>query len=47
MLNGTVLEAAEDGTLPTMDGEDVDGAVTIPPASVTYLVDSSPNPACA
>lgn len=46
MLNGSVLEAADDGTLPSMDGEKVDGVITIPPASVTYLVDPTPNPAC-
>lgn len=47
MLNGTVLEAAEDGTLPALDGEEIDGATTIAPASVTFLVDPTPNQACA
>lgn len=46
MLNGTVLEAAPDGTLPPMDGAAVEGAVTIPPASVTYVVDPAPNASC-
>ena len=47
MLNGEVLAAAEDGTLPALDGDEVDGAVTIPPASVTYIVDPTTNPACS
>lgn len=47
MLNGVVLEVAEDGTLPAIEGNEVDGPVTIPPASVTYLVDPTPNPVCA
>ncbi len=46
MLNGEVLHTADDGTLPTFDGEEVDGAVTIPPASVTYIVDPTSVPAC-
>ena len=46
MLNGEVLNAADDGTLPELDGDEVDGAVTIPPASVTYIVDPTPEPAC-
>ena len=47
MLNGEVLAAAEDGTMPDLDGDQVDGAVSIPPASVTYLVDPTPNAACS
>lgn len=47
LLNGAVLEAGEDGTLPQMEGEDVRGSVTIPPASVNFVVDPAPNPACA
>ena len=48
MLNGDELVAADDGTLPDLDGEPgLVGAVTIPPASVTYIVDPTANPACA
>jgi hypothetical protein len=47
MLNGTVLKASADGTLPAMVGKKADGPVTIPPASVTYVVDQAPNRACA
>ena len=46
MLNGEVLTAADDGTLPDLKGDQVDGAITIPPASVTYIVDPTPAPAC-
>ncbi|HWJ64465.1 MAG TPA: hypothetical protein VNS19_21010 [Acidimicrobiales bacterium] len=38
-LNGTELVAGDDGTLPDLDAERVDGAVEIPPASVAYVVD--------
>ncbi len=47
MLNGEVLAAADDGTLPDLDGAEVDGAVTIPPASVTFIVDPTAVPACS
>lgn len=45
-LNGTRLVAAEDGTLPAMQGKSVRGAITVPPASVTFVVDPTPVPAC-
>lgn len=38
-LNGTVLEAAEDGTLPKLAPAPASGAVTVPAASVAFIVD--------
>jgi hypothetical protein len=38
-LNGTTLVAHDDGTLPDLEPERVDGAVEIPPASIAYIVD--------
>lgn len=38
-LNGTVLEAAEDGTLPELTPAESTGAVTVPAASVAFIVD--------
>jgi hypothetical protein len=46
-LNGTVLVAAEDGTLPPIEGEVTTGAVTVPPASVAFVVEPTDAPACA
>ncbi len=44
-LNGTVLEAAEDGTLPKLAPVDANGAVTVPAASVAFVVDRDGNAA--
>jgi len=38
-LNGTELVANDDGTLPDLVGEQVDGVVEVPPTSVAYVVD--------
>lgn len=46
-LNGTVLTAAEDGTLPPLEGEAASGAVAVPPASVAFVVEPTGVPACA
>lgn len=46
-LNGMALEAADDGTLPEMPGKSVNGPISLPPASVTYVVDPTPVPACS
>ena len=40
-LNGTPLEANEDGTPPAIKGKSVSGAITIPPASVAFVVERS------
>lgn len=45
-LNGTVLTAAADGTTPRITGAATTGAVTAPPASVTFVVDPTKTPAC-
>lgn len=39
-LNGAVLQEAEDGTLPDMPGQEASGAIELPPASVTFVVDT-------
>lgn len=39
-LNGTLLEASADGTLPKMSGRDASGAIEIPPATVAFVVDT-------
>lgn len=45
LLNGTGLEASDDGTLPTLGPERVRGAVVVPPASVAFVVDrDTPGP---
>lgn len=46
-LNGTELKAADDGTLPAMKGEKVNGTVTVPPASVAFVVSSVTDSPCA
>lgn len=38
-LNGSMLEAAEDGTLPELAPTSGDGAIAVPPASVAFVVD--------
>lgn len=38
-LNGDELVADDDGTLPDMKAEQVDGTVEVPPASVAFVVD--------
>lgn len=40
-LNGTELVANDDGTLPDMDAEQVDGLIEVLPASVAFVVDSA------
>jgi hypothetical protein len=45
-LNGEVLEAGEDGTLPALDGRTASGAVEVPAASVAFIVDEGESPAC-
>jgi hypothetical protein len=45
-LNGEVLEAGEDGTLPDLDGRTASGAVEVPAASVAFIVDEGESPAC-
>ncbi len=39
-LNGKTLAAHTDGTLPSLEGEHHTGPITLPPASVTFIVDS-------
>ena len=46
-LNGTVLAAAADGTLPPTKAKRLGGAVEIPPASVAFVVDRSRVAACS
>jgi len=46
-LNGSVLEASADGTLPDLRGRAATGAVTVPAASVAFVVDTTGAPACA
>lgn len=38
-LNGTELVADDEGTLPAMEGEAVNGAIEVSPASVAFVVD--------
>lgn len=45
-LNGGTLRATDDGNLPTITGRPVTGAVELPPASVTFVVDPKPVAAC-
>jgi len=45
-LNGSTLTAHADGTLPELAGRNVAGAITIPPASVSFVVDRAANAAC-
>jgi hypothetical protein len=45
-LNGGVLEAEEDGTLPSLDGRAANGALEVPPASVAFVVDEAETAAC-
>lgn len=46
-LNGTVLNAADDGTLPAMEGEPAEGPITLPPATVAFVVEPTDAPACS
>lgn len=44
-LNGEVLAAADDGTLPDLEPEGVSETLTLPPTSVAFLVaDTTPDP---
>lgn len=45
-LNGEVLEAGGDGTLPDLDGRPATGAVDVPAAGVAFVVDGGDTPAC-
>lgn len=45
-LNGNVLTAGPDGTLPELSGRSVSGEIDVPPASVAFVVDAADNPAC-
>ena len=46
-LNGTVLAAADDGTLPPMEAEKATGSVEVPPASVAFVVEPTDVRACS
>jgi hypothetical protein len=46
-LNGTPLMADEDGTLPDLTGEAVDGTIEVPPASVAFVVEPTDVAACS
>ena len=46
-LNGKVLVAAEDGTVPELAGTPARGPVTVPPASVAFVVEPTDAAACA
>lgn len=48
-LNGDVLKAGDDGTVPAMDGVKTKGTVSVPRASVAFVVLEGPagNPVCA
>ncbi len=46
-LNGTTLHANTDGTLPAINAKTVNGPVSLPPASVTFITDPTPVPACS
>lgn len=46
-LNGKVLTAAEDGTVPELAGTPARGPVTVPPASVAFVVEPTDAAACA
>lgn len=45
-LNGEVLTANDDGTIPKIEGVTQAGPVTVPPASVTFVVDPTEATAC-
>ncbi|MBS1836100.1 MAG: hypothetical protein JST64_00225 [Actinobacteria bacterium] len=45
-LNGSVLTAADDGTLPDIKARMVTGTVDVPPASVAFVVERADNRAC-
>lgn len=44
--NGTVLAAANDGSLPDLPAATARGAITVPPAGVAFVSDPTPDPAC-
>ena len=44
---GTVLAAADDGTLPPMEAEKATGSVEVPPASVAFVVEPTDVRACS
>ena len=46
LLGGAPLQTVADGTVPTLTGEEVDGAVEVPPASVVFVVDDAACNAC-
>ena len=46
-LNGKTLTVADDGALPALEGEAADGVVTVPPASVAFVVEPTEAAACA
>jgi hypothetical protein len=46
-LNGEILAAAEDGTLPDLVGKAADGAIDLPPASVTFIVEPTDAAPCS
>lgn len=45
-LNGELLEANADGTLPELDGEATSGAIEVPPASVVFVVEPTDAEPC-
>ena len=45
-LNGRVLEAKGDGTIPALDGRPAEGAVEVPPASVAFVSADVSGAAC-
>jgi len=45
-LNGKALAASGDGKLPPLRGAKSTGAVTVPPASVAFVVDAAGAPVC-
>lgn len=46
-LNGKQLAADADGTIPELVGTTADGSVTVPPASVAFVVEATDATACA
>lgn len=46
MLNGTVLEAADDGVVGELPGKPATGPVTVGPASVSFIVSEAGAGAC-
>lgn len=46
-LNGKDLVAADDGTLPDLVGEKIEGVIEVAPASVTFVVEPTDSKACA